>query len=493
LKDGGSLKNVSAKELPMYERSRSFVRKSNGDSNDFTSTITLVKDFYFENPQVFESLGLSGLKEEDFVFVPKMERVAVNIQNLTSEVCDYIRSGGKLYGVKAKSYPFFERARSYVRFYTDSDDINIEQAIDEVKKYYFSSVAPSESEEERLTENDFLYMSMMDYEKAKTRESSIAKMYELALASADEMGDVGKARHNPDWSTTLSALECGLTSLEFVALMFPTDSGMHIKKGRVHTEKFTLIGKDLDAFVQKFGEKNLIANIKKHDTVLYLRLCNLATFFPEGSISLGELMDFYGYKDVDCDWAFGSSIEESDVIEELRLVYADAVRRYLENGGSLEHFDMRAINKMMDLRGQKVNLYQNLYKLALRKGIGLSDYINGKEISLYDAIEQDNGEIVARKRRVKDVEILPLSYEIGLGESKHSKIVTIKGKEYTHYLRQKLEKLMQESEIMNNPEAPKEMKINERFRLAEIVIEQAVAESGNEDALAGIENPNASW
>ena len=52
---------------------------------------------------------------------------------------------------------------------------------------------------------------------------------------------------------------------------------------------------------------------------------------------------------------------------------------------------------------------------------------------------------------------------------------------------------MQESEIMNNPEAPKEMKINERFRLAEIVIEQAVAESGNEDALAGIENPNASW
>jgi hypothetical protein len=422
-----------------------------------------------------------------------MERVAVNIQNLTSEVCDYIRSGGRLYGVKAKSYPFFERARSYVRFYTDSDDINIEQAIDEVKKYYFSSVAPSEREEERLTENDFLYMSMMDYEKAKTRESSIAKMYELALASADEMGDVGKVRHNPDWSTTLSALECGLTSLEFVALMFPTDSGMHIKKGRVHTEKFTLIGKDLDAFVQKFGEKNLIANIKKHDTVLYLRLCNLATLFPEWSISLGELMDFYGYKDVDCDWAFGSSIEESDVIEELRLVYADAVRRYLENGGSLEHFDMRAINKMMDLRGQKVNLYQNLYKLALRKGIGLSDYINGKEISLYDAIEQDNGEIVARKRRVKGVEIPPLSYEIGLGESKHSKIVTIKGKEYTHYLRQKLEKLMQESEIMNNPEAPKEMKINERFRLAEIVIEQAVAESGNEDALAGIENPNASW
>ncbi|MBP3631059.1 MAG: hypothetical protein J6J23_06220, partial [Clostridia bacterium] len=313
------------------------------------------------------------------------------------------------------------------------------------------------------------------------------KLYEMASACSDNNGEVGKAKENPEWSATLSSLECGLTSLEFVALMFPVESNFHIKRGRVHLEKFTIIERDLEEFIERFGSANLLANIKKNDEVLYKRLNNLASTFPEGSISVSELLSFYGYVDDSRSMVVGESINEESTVEELRQMYEVALDKYFEDESAQFPVDMKVVNKIMNIHLSNSVLYSRLYKLALKKGMTLTNYINGKEIFAFQDIDVDGK--IQRVKKQKDGKILPpLTYEIGLDSIKHSLIVIDDGREYTKYLKKKMIVAMFDNRILNDPSLPKEMKINERFKLAQTIMEEVIEEAKTIDEVIELAN-----
>ena len=149
----------------------------------------------------------------------KLARKNNSVELLASEVCEYIRAGGKFYGVKAKDLPFFERMRRYQRK-NGSEETSFASALKVIEEYYFSNVAPLESPEQRLQKEDFAYMSMDEFNKATTRIEHISKLYKIAAQNAESDGAVDIVYNNEEWSDTLSSMELGMTSIEFVSLIF---------------------------------------------------------------------------------------------------------------------------------------------------------------------------------------------------------------------------------------------------------------------------------
>lgn len=418
----------------------------------------------------------------DRYFALRVLNREISLDALTREVSEYIRGGGKLYGVKAKELPFFERARSFQRNTKGLSETKLEEVISEVKAYYFSEIAPKEKAEQRLKPEDFIYMSMLEFNNAQTRAMHIQRLYEIAHEHINSDGSIDGVLSDSEWSPTLSSMELGLKSIEFVALLFPLESNMYISTGFVHSDNFSIIQQDLDEFVARHGNQDLVKTIAKHDKRLYERLTNLANAFPEGAVSIQELLEFYGYSDESVGAISGDGYDEQKVVEELRGLYAEALDEYLNENPEADEIDMRAVNRLMRV-GEHERLYTATYRLAKRKGLSMKDYINGKELFAYTPVVGDDGEVSRVKKQHKGKDLPALSYEIGLIGRQYTALKIFNGKEYTKTLKMRMIEKMQESEILSNPHSPRELKLNERIRLARQVIDEVVEGATNKHAI----------
>lgn len=565
LKKGGDFENKAVKSYPFYEKFRTFIRNNEKYHNlTFFEILELVRDYYFDNIDKFSN-GDKKLTKDDFAFSKVLPIYTVTIQSLTDEVLMYIRNGGEMDYESKSNLPFYRKFHTYIAQKEDKENWDFHRVLEEIKNYYFANIYPNEEEKDRLSQIDFVvkdgksnditidvlaqdlvkyvsnggnliddenerqhlpfdyrfriyikkqiakgididYVDLMEmiiehylsniaptlnekdrlskedfkvemYHKHinRCRSKTLRKMNQLLQSIADEDGCVDSLYEHEKIYSLMKNLsnEYGMTIFEIVALLLPKNSKLYLTKGDVHTEYISDIGYLIADFVHKYGAKNFVSNAYKYDLNLIGRLKHLSRYFPKGSQSISDVLDFYGiYDGRECDAEY-EKIDEDMIISYVRKKYEEAINEYFKTHNDSAYIDMEWINKRMGLRENK-DLYRQLTLLALRDDMALIDYLNSKEIVCNDTIQSESGSNLLIRKKINGKEIPAFEYVIGNPRPRLSRTAVKKGKEYTFYLRKLMNEKIRNSMILNEENHSSDEKFEERLQLVSSVIEESI-------------------
>ena len=473
IRSGGKMSEIAKSNLPFYRKFATYIEQKDDKENwDFYKVLDEVKDYYFKNIYLKEQKK-DRLSELDFIAKDgKIDELTIDV--LAQDVAKYVRNGGVLTNdeIRVRDLPFDHRFRVYIRNQRARGiDIDYADLMEMVIEYYFSNIYPTLDEKDRLTREDLKVEKYHKYIN-QCRVKTLRKMNEELLSIADENGCVDSLYENEKVHNLMKnlAAEYGMTIFEIVALMLPENSKLYLTKGEVHTEYISDIEYLISNFVHEYGAKNFIKNAYKYNPNLMGRLKHLSRYFPEGSQSISDVLNFYGIYDGTADKSEYENIDEDRIVFYVRKKYEKAVNEYFMENCDSTYLDMEWINKRMNLGANK-ELYRKLTLLALRDDMTLTDYLNSKEICCYDTLKNENTSDLA-KINMKDIPAF--EYIVGKPIPRLSRTIVKNGKEYTFYLRNLMKEKIVRSNVLNEDKRSNDEKFEERLQLVDSVIEEAI-------------------
>lgn len=267
VKNGGNIQDKK-ENIPYYDLISSFIIK--------------YPEQKWTYKKIYEACG--------YEYNEKME--AVTIERLKREIDLYVANGGDIYGDR-DSKPYYSL---------------LNRVLNKYKKAGIN-----------YTYEDIMRLCGYDYLNQKRNNYKLMNLFE---SIKDENGYIDSLKSTAEGKRVLYSIQeraknKRLSVNDYLMVTF----GVRFSNALTDVDYVSLVESDLLAYEKKYGYNNVNhRHIKYNDTKLLYRLEHLARYFPNGSVTSSEVLNFFGYQSKAKD---KKDIDEEMVIETLYKLFPD--------------------------------------------------------------------------------------------------------------------------------------------------------------------------
>lgn len=271
------------------------------------------------------------------------KRVPVTIERIKKEIDKFVQAGGDIYD-KSENIPYYQLIQWFIeRHRRNGKRYSIEEVYD-MCGYEYNSIYY----------NTYKLGSVLKQYKDDDGYVDTIKDSEFGRKIFDRIQDRAQALN--------------IDVNDYLMCMF----GVRVKDSFSSVDYPTLVGNGLKEHYNLYGINCMtLKHISKNNPTLYNRIRNLATYFPDGSVSMQDVLYYYGYDDTRKKVR---PLDEDKTIESLNKLYPDKVVKGLSKYGSvymqvvrLSAMNGTTVEKYLTSKGFNVERSQGNDRLAKAK------------------------------------------------------------------------------------------------------------------------------
>lgn len=273
----------------------------------------------------------------------KPKRVPITVERIKNEIDKFVENGGNIYDSK-ENIPYYELM---IWFIDRNKRHGIEYSLEDVYKlcgYEYNSIYYN------------TYKLGAHLSKYKDEDGYIDSL---------KNSDFGRKLYD---KLQDKALDLQLDVNDYLMCMY----GVRVSNSYTSVDYIDLVEKQLEEYEKKYGyEKVTVSHISDHDMHLYDRIRHLALYFPEGSVTMGNVLDFFGYNSNEKQEKI---VNEKAVIELLKMIYPDKNIKGLSYNRmlytrviKLSTYNNQTVEQYLKSKGFNVFKSQDAYRLSRAK------------------------------------------------------------------------------------------------------------------------------
>lgn len=377
LANGGSIQDAK-KDIPYYNFMTDIIKydKKNGKN---TTIASLYKECGYEYiSKGGKEVSISRLKEEIDAFVSAGGNIYDKKQNIPYYQLmlnlikkDESLSIKKLYELCEYEYEEKNMPISISRIKKEIDTFvkaggNIQDSKDNVPYYGLIMDFIRANKKHGVSYNieDIYKMCGYEYE---TRINATYKLNKILEECKDYKGYVDCLKNTKQGKLVIDrirsrARNLGVDFNTYLMIMH----GVRMSGTFSEIDYIEYVGEEIGKFVEEHGIESLtLKNLHDNYKNLYSKINHVGLYFPQGSISNGEVLDFYGYSSSE---TLRKKVNEKKLLKVLREVYPT---------GEVSNITFNS------------SLFYNVVRISVENGISVEEYLNSRGFKVTIGMKMD--------------------------------------------------------------------------------------------------------